>query len=67
MRVTLACGAMGAWLAWAARGIDWIGLGAGQNLLRAGLVAAVLGAAALIYFAVLGACGVRPRQFLRRG
>jgi len=25
------------------------------------------GAAALVYFAVLGACGVRPRQFMRRG
>jgi putative peptidoglycan lipid II flippase len=67
LRVVLACTAMGALLAWAARHIDWIGLGAGQNLLRAGLVAAVLGAAALAYFAVLGACGVRPRQFMRRG
>ena len=66
-RVVLACTAMGALLAWAARHIDWIGLGAGQNILRAGLVAAVLGAAALVYFAVLGACGVRPRQFMRRG
>lgn len=67
LKVVLACVAMGALLAWAARYIDWIGLGAGQNLLRAGLVAAVLGTAAMVYFAMLAACGVRPRQFMRRG
>jgi putative peptidoglycan lipid II flippase len=34
---------------------------------RAGLMAAVLASVALAYFAVLAACGLRPRQFMRRG
>jgi putative peptidoglycan lipid II flippase len=66
-RVGLACFALGGLLAWAARAIDWIGLGAGQNLLRAGLVAAVLAGVAIVYFALLAACGLRPAQFMRRG
>jgi putative peptidoglycan lipid II flippase len=66
-RVGLACAVLGGLLAWAARGIDWLGLGAGQNLLRAGLVAAVLAGVALAYFAVLAASGLRPAQFMRRG
>jgi putative peptidoglycan lipid II flippase len=53
-------------LAWAAQGIDWIGLGA-QWAQRAGALAAVLGGVALLYFAVLAACGLRPRDFVRRG
>jgi putative peptidoglycan lipid II flippase len=65
-RVLLANGALGGVLFWAAREIDWIGLQA-QWLLRAAAVAAVLGGVALLYFAVLAACGLRPRQFMRRG
>lgn len=58
--------ALAALLAWAAWRIDWIGL---QPLWaqRAALIAAVLGGAALIYFALLLACGLRPRHFARRG
>lgn len=67
-RVALSCLALGSLLAWAARGIDWIGLGAGgHNLLRAGLVAGVLAGVAVVYFGVLAACGLRPVQFMRRG
>jgi putative peptidoglycan lipid II flippase len=53
-------------LAWAAQGVDWIALQAhwGQRALA---VAGVLGGVALLYFAVLAACGLRPRQFIRRG
>ena len=65
-RVLLANVALAAGLAWAAQGIDWIGLQA-QWAQRAGAVAAVLGGVALLYFAVLGLCGLRPRQFMRRG
>ena len=65
LRVGLACLALGALLAWAATAIDWIGLQA-QWGLRAGWMAAVLGGAALLYFAVLGLCGLRPRHFRRR-
>jgi putative peptidoglycan lipid II flippase len=65
-RVLLANVALAAGLAAAAQGIDWIGLQA-QWAQRAGAVAAVLGGVALLYFAVLGVCGLRPRQFMRRG
>jgi len=65
-RVALANVALGAALAWAATGVDWIGLQAhwGQ---RAAAVAGVLGGVALLYFGVLAACGLRPQQFVRRG
>jgi putative peptidoglycan lipid II flippase len=65
LRVGLACLALGALLAWAAQAIDWIGLQA-QWGRRAGWMAAVLGGAALLYFAVLGLCGLRPAHFRRR-
>ena len=66
MRVLLANVVLGAALAWAAQGIDWIALQAhwGQRALA---VAGVLSGAALLYFGVLAACGMRPRQFMRRG
>jgi putative peptidoglycan lipid II flippase len=65
-RVLLANVLLGAGLAWAAQGIDWIGLQAqwGQ---RAGAVAGVLGGVAVAYFAVLGLCGFRLGDFTRRG
>ena len=64
-RVAAANVVLGAALAWAAQGIDWIGLQArwGQ---RAAAVAAVLVGVALLYFAALTACGMRPRHLLRR-
>ena len=65
-RVMLANVALGAALAWAAYAIDWTGMQS-QWALRAATVAAVLGAVALLYFALLMACGLRPRQFMRRG
>ncbi len=64
-RVLLANVALGAALAWAATGIDWIGLQPHWGR-RAAAVAGVLSGVALLYFAVLAACGVRPRQFMRR-
>ena len=39
----------------------------GRDGLRAALMAASLGAAALLYFGVLLAAGLRPRDFSRRG
>ncbi len=64
-RVVLASAVLGAGLAWASRALDWIGLQAhlGQ---RALWMALVLGSAALVYFALLGAAGVRPAHFMRR-
>jgi len=66
LRVGVAAALMGALLAWAARAFDWVALGA-HELQRAGWLAAVLLGAALLYFAVLGALGLRPSQFARRG
>jgi putative peptidoglycan lipid II flippase len=64
LRVLAATLALGGVLAWAARHIDWIGT---AGPLRAALLAAVLAGAAALYFAVLFALGLRPRQFMRRG
>jgi putative peptidoglycan lipid II flippase len=58
--------ALGGALAWAAWGVDWIALQA-HWALRVGAVAGVLGGVALLYFAVLAVCGLRPRHFMRRG
>ena len=64
-RVAAANLAVGAALAWAAHGIDWIGLQAlwGQRALA---VALVLAGVALLYLAVLALCGLRPRHLIRR-
>ena len=66
LRVLVACAALGALLRGAGRAIDWIGLQAhwGQ---RAGWMAVVLAGAALLYFAVLLAGGLRLSHFRRRG
>jgi putative peptidoglycan lipid II flippase len=64
LRVLLACAVLGALLHQAAQRIDWLHTG---GVVRAGLMAAVLASVALAYFAVLAACGLRPRQFMRRG
>lgn len=64
-RVLVANLALGGALAWAAESIDWIGLQA-QWGLRALAVAGVLGGVMLLYAGVLLACGIRPRQFMRR-
>ena len=66
LKVAFGCVALGGALVWAARGIDWIGLQSAPWL-RAGLLAAVLAGVAGLYFGVLVACGVRLREFMRRG
>ena len=65
-KVLLANLVLGGAVAAAAWGIEWVGLQA-QWALRVAAVAAVLGGVALLYFGVLAACGLRPRQFMRRG
>jgi putative peptidoglycan lipid II flippase len=64
-RVALACTALGALLAWAAGAIDWLGLQPRWGL-RAGWMALVLAAAALLYFTVLWVGGLRAAHFRRR-
>ncbi|KPF49417.1 hypothetical protein D621_14305 [beta proteobacterium AAP51] len=66
LRVLLANLVLGAALAAAAHYVDWTGLQP-QWALRVAAVAGVLAGVALLYFAVLAACGLRPRQFMRRG
>jgi len=65
-RVLLATALLAAALAWAAHRIDWIGLQPRWGL-RAGILAAVLGGVALLYFGTLWASGMKLRQFSRRG
>ncbi len=65
-RLMVANAALGAGLAWAAQGIDWLGLRAHPGE-RVALLAGVLLGVALLYFVVLAACGLRPRDFVRRG
>lgn len=65
VRVVLATSLLGVGMWWAATHIDWIGLRA-QPFVRIGLLAACLAAAAVIYFGVLAATGVKLRQMLRR-
>ena len=65
LRVALAALLLGAALAWAEQAIDWIGLAA-HEARRIGLLAACLGGAAALYFAVLAATGLRVRDFVRR-
>jgi putative peptidoglycan lipid II flippase len=63
VQVVVATGVLGGFLFWAARHFDWLGTPAWP---RAGLLAAVLAGAVVVYFGVLLAVGVRPREFLRR-
>ncbi len=64
-RVVLATSLLGVGMWWAATHIDWIGLRA-QPFVRIGMLAACLVAAAVVYFGVLAATGVKLRQMLRR-
>jgi len=65
-RVMLANACLAAGLAWAAWNVDWLALQS-QSGVRAGALALVLLGVALVYFVVLALCGLRPRQFMRRG
>jgi hypothetical protein len=59
-------GALMAALLWfAVPQFDWIALGA-RPVLRAAGILGLVGAAALVYAVVLLACGLRPRQFIRK-
>jgi putative peptidoglycan lipid II flippase len=65
LKVVFATLALSGLLAVAAIRIDWLGM-TGRDGLRAALMAASLGAAALLYFGVLLAAGLRPSDFSRR-
>ena len=61
----LAVGLLGVGLVWAAGHWDWVALQA-QPWARAGLLAGVLAASGVVYFATLGVIGVDLRALLRR-
>jgi putative peptidoglycan lipid II flippase len=63
-RALVAAAALGGGLLWAAHGIDW--LDNAHPLLRAFKMAGVLGGVAALYFAVLFALGLKPREFVRK-
>ena len=64
-QVTAGSACMGALLFWANQHFDWSAL-RDQRWLRIGLMAALLPAAALAYFAVIRLCGLRFGQFLKK-
>jgi putative peptidoglycan lipid II flippase len=65
LKVVAAVAVMGA-LAWFSQAqFDWTALRA-HPLMRMGALAAIIGASAVAYFAVLFALGFRPRDFMRR-
>ncbi|CAN7500323.1 murein biosynthesis integral membrane protein MurJ [Massilia sp. LjRoot122] len=65
VKLLVAVAVMGA-VSWFAQDqFDWIAMRA-TPLLRAGVLAAIIAAAALAYFAVLALLGFRPRDFKRR-
>jgi len=65
-RVALGCAVLGAGLWWAGSALDWLALGA-RPWARAGAMAGVLVASAVVYFGVLRLAGMELRQFMRRG
>lgn len=64
-RVVLASAVLALGMAWAAQAVDWLALQS-QPLQRAGLLAAILCAAALLYLLLLMALRVGLAQLLRR-
>jgi putative peptidoglycan lipid II flippase len=66
LKLAVALAALAALLWLADQRIDWIGLH-DRTLLRAGLLAAVIAAAGVVYFGVLAILGFRPRDFRMRG
>lgn len=62
--MAVALAALGGLLAWGSQHFDWVALQA-TPLLRAGIVLGMVAGGALLYFAVLMALGLKPRQMLR--
>jgi putative peptidoglycan lipid II flippase len=63
VRLAAGCAVMGAGLWWAGHALDWLGM---HSLARAGWMAVVLAAAALLYFGTLIATGLNLREIAHR-
>ena len=56
---------LGLLLAWGAAHFDWVGMRS-MRLQRIGLLAVMVGGAAVLYFGALAAMGLRLRSFIKR-
>ena len=65
LQVVAASALLAVLLAWGAQHFDWVEMKA-QRLQRIGLLAAMMAAAAVLYFGSLWAAGLKLRQLLRR-
>ncbi|MGE4241104.1 murein biosynthesis integral membrane protein MurJ [Ramlibacter sp.] len=65
LQVFAGCALLAVFLMWADGAFPWLAWNA-EKLLRAGVLAAVLGGAAVLYFGALAAAGLRLRQFVTR-
>ena len=65
LQVVAASALLAVLLAWGAQHFDWVEMKA-QRLQRIGLLAAMMAAAAVLYFGALWAAGLKLRQLLRR-
>ncbi len=65
LQVVAASALLAVFLAWGSLHFDWLALRA-HSLERAGLLALLLGVAIVLYFGALWACGLKPRELLRR-
>ncbi|WP_367065268.1 murein biosynthesis integral membrane protein MurJ [Oryzisolibacter sp. LB2S] len=65
LQVAAAGALLAVFLAWASMHFDWLALRA-HSMQRVGLLALLLCASALLYFGALWACGLKPRELLRR-
>ncbi len=65
LQVVAASALLAIFLMWAASSFSWTQMGAGQKLLRAGLMGLVLTGSGMIYFTALWASGMRLHRLLR--
>ena len=65
LQVLASTALLAVFLMWAANSLRWVGPGV-SDLGRIGLLALVMLGAAVLYFAVLAAAGLKLRQLLRR-
>ncbi len=65
LQVVAASALLAVLLVWGAQHFDWVGM-RGQSLQRVGLLAALIAAAAVLYFGALWAAGLKLRKMLRR-
>ena len=66
LQVIAASALMAVLLLWGSQHFDWMAMKEGHRLQRVGLMAALIGAAAVVYFGALWVSGLKLRQLVRR-